>query len=394
VLRAEIELELDDFSLDVRFSMQNEVLALLGPSGAGKTLTIASIAGLQHPQRGRIEFDGDIWFDSATRRRVRPQNRGVGIVFQNYALFPHLSVRQNVAFGLKRVPEGERRQRVRRLLEEMRLEGLEERRPQELSGGQQQRVALARALAPRPRILLLDEPFAAVDATVRMRLLDLVREVHETHRIPIVLITHAIEEAYALADRMAVLEQGKLLQIGPTDEVFRRPVSHRVARIVGTRNILNGTVVDRVAEETRRTAETRKAAAREMRPSGSRVRTEGGLELEIAEPYPVGTPITLCMRPSRLDVVTATGAVRGERRTAIGLVAARVERVQSTGDRYELLLQPTPHGERLEVELSADAFARRRVEPGGEVRVAISHDAVHSFRNEYPAQRLEDARAL
>jgi len=388
VLRAEIELELDEFNLDVRFSMRNEVLALLGPSGAGKTLTIASIAGLQHPQRGRIEFDEDIWFDSQTRRRVRPQNRGVGIVFQNYALFPHLSVRGNVAFGLAGVSEAEQRRRVAALLEEMRLEGLEERRPQELSGGQQQRVALARALAPRPRILLLDEPFAAVDATVRMRLLDLVREVHETHRIPIVLITHAIEEAYALADRMAVLEQGKLLQIGPTDEVFRRPISHRVARIVGTRNILNGTVVDCRPEEAPR------PAAREGETAGARVRTEGGLEIEIAEPYPVGTPVTLCMRPSRLDVVTATGAVRSESRTALGLVAARVERVQSTGDRYELLLQPTPHGERLEVELSADAFARRRVELGADLRVAIPREAVHSFRNEYPAQRLEDARAL
>ncbi len=373
MLRADFLLGLDEFTLDVRFSMQNEVLALLGPSGAGKTLTIAAIAGLVGPDSGSIVFDDETWFEAESRTKLRPQKRRVGIVFQNYALFPHLSVRANVEFGLHRLAAEEREVRVRSLLSDMRLEGLEQRLPYELSGGQQQRVALARALAPRPRILLLDEPFSAVDATVRTRLLRLVREIHERYRIPIVLITHAIEEAYALSDRMAVLEQGKLLQIGSTDDVFRRPISHRVARIVGTRNILNGTV--------------------QAGGSGSTVRTEAGLTLAIPADYPAGTPVTLCIRPSRIDLVSASGEVRGEKRGAVELIPAVVQRVQSTGDRYELLAQPVSAGERLEVELAADAFARRRLEPGSPVRIAIPREVIHSFRNEYPAQRLDDARA-
>ncbi len=375
MLRARIDLGLEEFTLDVRFAMQNEVLALLGPSGSGKTLTISAIAGLVRPHGGRISFDSETWFDLNRRIWLRPQDRRVGIVFQNYALFPHLSVRANVEFGLHRVGGKEREMRVQSLLAEMRLQGLEQRKPHELSGGQQQRVALARALAPRPRILLLDEPFSAVDATVRIRLLELVREINAVYRIPIVLVTHAIEEAYALADRMAVLEQGKLLQIGRTEEVFRQPVSHRVARIVGTRNILNGT-------------------ARAPAGEGCTVVTEGGIALTIPQPYPAGTAVTLCIRPSRLDILTATGAIRGESRSTTELVPAVVERVHSTGDRYEVRLRPVPGGERLEVELSGDAFARRRPTPGGEVRVAIPREVIHSFKNEYPAQRLEDARGL
>ncbi len=217
-----------------------EVLALVGPSGSGKTTLLRSIAGLHQSVQGRIECNGVVWFDSQSRLCMPTRQRRVGMVFQQFALFPHLSALDNVAAAMLELPAGERRLRARRWLARMHLQGLEERLPRELSGGQQQRVAVARALAREPQILLLDEPFSAVDRATRETLYHELAELREELRMPVILVTHDLDEATLLADRMCMLDHGSILQTATPDELLRAPASAAVARMLGMRNLFAG----------------------------------------------------------------------------------------------------------------------------------------------------------
>ena len=230
------------FRLEVAFAMEGGTTAVLGPSGAGKTLTLRAIAGLLRPQDGRIAVDGRPLFDAGARVDVPPRKRRVGLVFQEYALFPHLSVRANLAFGLRGRPREAVDASVRAMVELLGLDGLESRRPDELSGGQRQRVAVGRALAPAPDLLLLDEPFSAVDAPTREVLVAEFAALRSRLAMPTVLVTHDVAEAYALADQLLVLDDGRVLEAGERDEVFHAPSSPAVARLVGVRNLLPGVV--------------------------------------------------------------------------------------------------------------------------------------------------------
>jgi molybdate transport system ATP-binding protein len=234
---------LPGFALDVDWQAADEVVALFGPSGAGKTLTLGCLAGLVRPDAGRIVVDGAVFFDSARGIDVPPQRRRVGYVFQGYALFPHLSVEDNVGYGLRGRPREERRRRVGEVMERLGLAPLAARRPRELSGGQQQRVALGRALAVDPALLLLDEPLSALDAPLRRQLRrDLMATLREW-RTATVLVTHDLAEAFQLADRVVVYEGGRVVQAAPKSELLSAPASERVARLMGVRNILRGRVV-------------------------------------------------------------------------------------------------------------------------------------------------------
>ena len=223
------------------------VTALYGPSGCGKTTALRCLAGLERPESGAIRWGGQTWFDSSRRIFLPPQRRGVGLMFQDYALFPHLSVEKNIAYGLSGTGKPERRRRVAHLLELMRLEGMGGRLPRHLSGGEQQRVALARVLAPRPRLVLLDEPLSALDGPTRTALRRELRRLLEQFNTPVVLVTHDHTEALALADHVLVMGRGGVLQSGPIDEVFSRPAGPEVARMVGIEVIVPGRVL-RVAE--------------------------------------------------------------------------------------------------------------------------------------------------
>jgi len=225
-----------------------EVLALVGPSGSGKSTILRSIAGAYRPAEGRITVDGETWFHGERRLNLAPHRRAVGMVFQSYALFPHMTALGNVMAGMGHLPHGAREARARDLLELVHLSGLEQRRPAELSGGQQQRVAVARALARAPRVLLLDEPFSAVDKVTRQRLYREVAELRRGLNMPVILVTHDLDEAAMLADRMTVLHHGRTLQTGRPDEVTTRPASAEVARLVDLRNLFRGTVAPAVAE--------------------------------------------------------------------------------------------------------------------------------------------------
>jgi molybdate transport system ATP-binding protein len=234
---------LPGFTLDVAWSAGDGVAVLFGPSGAGKTLTLQCLAGLIRPDAGRIVVDDRVLFDAATGVDLRPQHRRVGYVFQGYALFPHLTVGQNVAFGLRDRPRAERLARAAEVMERLGLGGLGHRRPGELSGGQRQRVALGRALAIDPALLLLDEPLSALDAPLRRSLRDELRAILSGWGTAAVLVTHDFTEAYQLADRIVIYEGGRVIQSAPRAELLWQPASEAVSRIMGLRNVLHGTVV-------------------------------------------------------------------------------------------------------------------------------------------------------
>jgi len=216
-LRVEVRCEFVDYTLDIAFASSRGITALLGPSGAGKTLTLRAIAGLLRPQAGRIALGDRVLFDATHRINVPARDRHVGYVFQQYALFPHLSVAENIAYGLHGQPRDERDARVAEMLELVGLADLARRQPRALSGGQQQRVALARSIAPRPSLLLLDEPLAALDAPLRKRLGAELRALHDRTGIPMVLVTHDPAEAMRIADSVVHIDAGRVSTPSPDD---------------------------------------------------------------------------------------------------------------------------------------------------------------------------------
>lgn len=284
----------EDFSLAVPVG---EILALLGPSGCGKTTVLRIVAGLERPDAGRVFLAGRDATDWP------PEKRGVGLVFQSYALFPHLSVGANVAYGL-RFRRGERKRRVRELLELVGLAGYERRRPHQLSAGQQQRVALARALAPEPRVLLLDEPLSALDAALRKGLRAELRALLGKLRITALYVTHDQEEALALADRVAVMREGRLEQLAPPEELYAKPCTPFVASFLGRANLWPGRVAS--LDGHRAIVEV----------AGELIPTERGEAEE-------GDEVFLFFRPEWAEV----GA---------GPFTAEIESAEYLGDRWEL----------------------------------------------------------
>ena len=226
-----------DFNLDVG---RGEFVSFLGPSGCGKTTVLRMVAGFEEPTAGSIMIGGkDV-------TRLKPNQRNIGMVFQAYALFPNLTVAQNIAFGLKvaGTPKAESDRRVAEMLELIKLPQFGDRYPYQLSGGQQQRVALARALAPKPKVLLLDEPLSALDAKVRVSLRDEIRAIQRELGITTIFVTHDQEEALSISDRIVVMYGGKAEQVGAPFEIYNRPATKFVANFVGTLNVLEGTVSD------------------------------------------------------------------------------------------------------------------------------------------------------
>lgn len=219
--------------LDVSLTCaEGELLAVIGPSGSGKTTLLRTVAGLYTPAQARVVCGGEIWSDSTSGVYVPTYRRRVGFVFQSYALFPHMTALENVETALTGRDRGQRRAHAREFLRLVHLEGLERRRPAELSGGQQQRVAVARALARDPAALLLDEPFSAVDRPTRRRLHTDLAELRKAIRIPIVLVTHDLDEAADLADRLVVLDKGRVLQVAAPEKARACPANMRVAEIL------------------------------------------------------------------------------------------------------------------------------------------------------------------
>ena len=238
-LEVEIEKRFAGFTLRAQFTAQDTATAILGASGCGKSMTLRCIAGIVKPDQGRIVLDGVPLFDSEKKIDLPPQKRGVGLLFQNYALFPNMTVEQNILCGLHAEPDrAKRRAACAEMIRALRLEGLEKRLPAALSGGQQQRVALARILAAKPKILMLDEPFSALDSYLREQVEGEVGALLAAFPGPALLVTHNRDEAYRLCREMIVMDGGRVLRAGETKAVFADPRSCTAARLTGCKNIL------------------------------------------------------------------------------------------------------------------------------------------------------------
>lgn len=305
------------FSLEIEFQAAGGVTVLFGPSGAGKSLTLDCIAGFATPDSGRILLDDEILFDAAACVNLPPRRRHCGYVFQNYALFPHMSLRQNLLFAAERWPRLERHRRVGEMLERFHLEEVAARRPREVSGGEQQRCSIARALIAEPKLLLLDEPARGLDATLRAELYAVLGQVRAEVNIPILLVTHDLEECFALGDTMLVIRNGRLVQSGPPRRIAEQPAGVEVARLLGIANVFAAEIV--ALDPGRKT---------------SRLRTE---EFELAAPYLPGhlrgDRVWVCVRAGELRLAPRNGAKPGPNQVPARLLRA--------SDR--------PHGVRLEL---------------------------------------------
>jgi molybdate transport system ATP-binding protein len=226
------------FLLDIEFEAEAGVTVLFGPSGAGKSLTLDCLAGFVRPDSGRILLGDAILFDGAARVNVRPQDRECGYVFQNAALFPHMTLRENLAFAAERRPRLERHRRVNEMIDRFRLAEVAGRKPREVSGGQRQRASIARALIAAPRMLLLDEPTTGLDAGLRADFFDLIRGLRKELEIPLILVTHDLDDAVMLGDRMLVYSAGQIVQSGSPQAVLSLPASLEIARLLGHINVI------------------------------------------------------------------------------------------------------------------------------------------------------------
>lgn len=236
-LVVDIKKRLGDFLLDVSFTAEDGIMGILGPSGCGKSMTLRCIAGVERPDSGHIELDGVTLFDSARRVNIKPQNRRVGYLFQNYALFPNMSVRQNILCGLKNEKDRAARERIlAEYLELMQLTGLEDHYPSQLSGGQQQRTALARILVNRPKLLMLDEPFSALDSHLREKLLVEMKAILEGYGGVSLAVTHSRDEAYDLCSTIALMQNGSIHTLKPTKQLFADPGTVEGASMTGCKN--------------------------------------------------------------------------------------------------------------------------------------------------------------
>lgn len=221
---------LKNLELDVA---ENEIVCLLGASGCGKTTLLKAIAGLVPTTQGIIKLAGRVI------NQIPVEQRQIGLIFQDYALFPHLTVADNIQFGLTKLAKSERRTIMQQMLNVVRLEGFEQRFPHELSGGQQQRVAVARALACQPTLLLLDEPFSNIDSQTRYSMIQEIKQILKSQKVPAIFVTHSKEEAFAFADKIAVMDQGRIMQIGTPNRLYHQPINHFVADFLGTTNYLS-----------------------------------------------------------------------------------------------------------------------------------------------------------
>jgi spermidine/putrescine transport system ATP-binding protein len=272
---------LDDVSLELT---DGEFFGLLGPSGSGKTTLLRSIAGFIQPEAGQILIDDQDIGSVSTHRR------DIGMVFQNYALFPHMSVFDNIAFGLecRRIVGAEAQKRVAEILELVQLPGYERRRPKELSGGQQQRIALARALVSRPRVLLLDEPLGALDRSLRQQMQVELRQIQREVGITTVLVTHDQEEALTLSDRIAIFREGKVIQVGTPEAIYEHPRTSFAAKFMGAANFLSGLVTG-------------------SQGRAGRIRLDDGQSILTLDPLPAeGTRVDLAVRPEKFNMHAET----------------------------------------------------------------------------------------
>lgn len=347
--------EKPSFSMHCSFDASSDFIVLFGYSGSGKTTALRCIAGLEKPDAGFIRINDITYFDSKNKINLPPQKRKIGYMFQENALFPHMSVRQNIEFGLKGLSNMEKKERVKEMLDLVGIEELEFAYPDELSGGQKQKVALARALAPNPEILLLDEPFSSLDTIVRLKLRKELRTIQKRLKIPIIFITHDPVEAFTVADRMVVFDNGRVQQRGSPEDVFYHPKSRYVAELVGFSNLFDDAVVE-----------------------GHGQRAEctflWSLGTEITAPYierMAGDRVSWGIRPENVELVDHRNihAIRKEDRK--NLLDGVIMNVVNKGTSRIMSLILKESEDVLKVEVANHIFDSFKIEPGDECIVRL-----------------------
>jgi molybdate transport system ATP-binding protein len=349
MLEVALRKQFDGFRLDVAFTAEQAFVVLFGPSGSGKSVTLQAIAGIVEPESGSIKLDGQTLYDHTSRINAPPQARRVGYVPQHYALFPHLTVEKNIGFGLTSLSRREQLQRITELIELFSLQGLTQRRPHELSGGQRQRVALARAVAIRPRLLLLDEPFAALDAPLRGSLRQELLQLQERLNLKILMVSHDLTDAFTLGQQIVVYDSGRVIQQGTRDEIFFHPATRRVAELVGTGNILPA-VVEHSEKDTLW-----------LRWQGRRVATSPA-------PLAPGTAVFLCVRPTQILVVRSD---RLTERARENLFTGHIVSERLQGEMYTLLLRLDESAAPHDLEIAMPGYVYHRLSLDTEKRLTV-----------------------
>lgn len=361
MIQVRIKRKLAGFTLDVEFAATAGITVLFGASGAGKTLTLDSIAGFVRPDEGRILLDDTILYDGAAKVHIEPRRRNCGYVFQNYALFPHMSIRENLGFAAARLPRLERHRRIAEMLESFKLTEVAERRPDQLSGGQRQRCSIARALIGRPALLLLDEPARGLDAPLRQDLYEVLRQIRRDFKTPILLVTHDLIECCEIGDEMIVLRGGRVAQTGTPTEILDRPASLDVARLLGLHCLLPAEITH-------------------LDPQAKTGRLRLGDD-ELTGPYFPGhlrgDQVWLCVRQSALKAWPAGSKLKDELSRPNRILA----RPQSATERPQSLLIDFGGG------LAAD-LPRDVIESYGYSRTTIADDNTE-WVVEFPASALQ-----
>jgi molybdate transport system ATP-binding protein len=344
-----------DFDLDLALALPPGITILFGPSGAGKTTLLDCMAGLIRPDAGRIAVREKALFDSTLGINVPSRLRRVGYVFQDLAIFPHMTVQDNVEYGLSRLGSGQRKQRSGVILESLRIAALRARRPGQISGGERQRVALARALVIDPAILLLDEPLAALDVVTKSKIIEDLRTWNQQHGVPILYVTHSREEVFALGEQVIVLENGGVIAQGTPHQVMSAPRLETVAQLAGFENIFDATVI----------------AVHEDR--GTMVCQLSGSQVEIE------TPLVRANVGSGLRVGIRAGDILLASLPPVGLSARNIipGRVVSLAQRDVIVVAKVSCGVEMEVHLTLAAREALRLQPGSEVWLVVKTHSCH-----------------
>ena len=360
MIEISVEKDLGNFSLSLSLNLQKGMTVLFGPSGSGKTLTLQTIAGLVEPDSGLIRVNGTVYFNKKEGVNLPIHRRRVGYVFQGPSLFPHMTVFENIAYGISGLPPTERKANVHQMIERMRLGGLEKRFPHQISGGQKQRTAVARALAASPLLLLLDEPFASLDNPVRQKLrLDLLR-IGREDRTPLIFVTHDVEEAFILADEVVVLNNGRVEQTGTKDDIFYRPRTHNVAKFLGARNIFQGKVTDIRPEEGEMTVCVEKKGF-----SSSIPYREGAV---------VGDWVRFCVRPEEIMILKADRPIK--RNLKANIFSGKIVRVVEKGAEHTLFFKQSQDDYDFEISISNLAYRGLGIKEGQPVNVAFKWESI------------------
>jgi len=348
-LDANVKKSFKGFRLDMEFGINNEIAVLLGRSGAGKSLTLQCISGILSPDSGKVELNGSTVFDSEKGINVPLRKRRIGYLFQNFALFPHMNALDNVAYGSDKT-------KAKKILEEFNLSYLEKKFPAEMSGGEQQRVALARAIASEPKLLLLDEPLNALDASAKWSLVEVIKEVQKKHEIPVLYVTHDFTEAMALGNRIGVIEKGKLIQFGTREEVFYKPKNLEVAELVGVENIFNARLLSSSDEES-------------MLDLGVKVKVEKKVNSDSS---------LLCIRPEDIMLIRKERPSRFE-----NFYKGRIKDIEAFGSAMFKIFVELEENKNLTFTILIPRHVKEKMElkEGREVEISLKKEKIHVIEN-------------